>query len=113
MDHELAQELKAAGYPQGSSVWLYTGDGLYQPRMYKGQFHGNETDAPTLEELIEACGEIVLWPFQGTWCAGKPNDEGLGGRGITYYDEYPVHLANGRTPFEAVARLWLALNPKK
>lgn len=61
---------------------------------------------PTLEELIEACGEIVLWKNKDVWCADFFN-----GEGETYIDQY-FSGEEGKSPTEAVAKLWLSLNKK-
>jgi len=92
MNYELAKELKEAGFPQGDIT----------------ENHHIETDEkheivkfPTLEELIEACGDSIarIWRIkEGSgfpkWCATGTND---------FLDEM------GDTPAEAVARLWLSL----
>jgi hypothetical protein len=90
MDHALLKELRDAGcslcFNQGDN------DGIH---------------IPTLSELIEACGEdfdyLMLMGRQRKerWCAHshvQPVPEG------DYINGY------GKTPEEAVARLWLALN---
>jgi len=102
MSRELAKELKDGGYTQGVSIWLYSADGLYQPRLYKGAVFTNETDAPTLEELIEACGE----DFERMTRGRDPVEE------WNWYAHSDSRRAEGHgdTPIEAVARLWLALN---
>ena len=98
MDYDLAESLMDAGFPQigkgsligplNKLVWR-TGDRVY---------------APTLEELIEACGENFAWLHQSVksrkWAAQA-----------FIYDE-DSHGGQGSTPTEAVARLWLALNKK-
>jgi len=97
MDYELAKELKDAGFPQ---VFHPKGgmefDG-YLDEDYETGSLGVAT--PTLEELIEACGEEFgsLYQSHFGWIA----DKGL--------HELEQH---GETPSEAVARLWLALNKK-
>jgi hypothetical protein len=89
LSYEKCKELKEAGYRvpgmrPGPRFW--SGDGVHEP---------------TLEELIEACGDDMLNLDQDNgwgclvWCA-------------TNYEEY----GDGDTPAEAVANLWLALNAK-
>ena len=120
MNYELAKELKNAGFPQEVKY----GDWIYYPDK-SCMFIGNSDDmgdttggysftlgresttakpnrvkVPTLEELIEACG-LDLHRIEydsGKWRAYEQS--GLN----NLYSE-------GSTPNEAVARLWLALNP--
>lgn len=59
--------------------------------------------APSLEELIEACKSKFQYLYKiagGGWLVHGINDDTL------------VEV-KGSTPTEAVARLWLALNPKQ
>lgn len=94
MKYELAKELKDAGFP-GSESWGFkeTPDG--SQRAYF---------SPTLSELIEACGGglyMLRRNIDGTWlCTGAD-------QAVT-----PAISLEGRTPEDAVARLWLALNKK-
>lgn len=104
MNYELALKLKNAGFKQ-------EGKGTYYGLLF-GDSTLNGTYLPTLEELVDACEEVVLWPYDRKWYAGKPNDGDLGGRGTNYYDEYPSPCEEGSSPSEAVANLWLSLNDK-
>jgi hypothetical protein len=94
MDRELARQLKAAGLDTD-------GD---EPAYQYFTLDGERYRAPTLEELLEACGDYVyLLPLDDGWGAGKssrPFDRRL------RFDT----KATGDTPQEAVARLWLALH---
>jgi hypothetical protein len=107
ISYELAKQLKDAGFPQtGRGGYLSMSNGLVgwsQANLNHG------ISQPTLEELIEACGDkfgnlarnggFVKWtPLHSQWVAWRVNDR-LGGYG-------------GSTSIEAVARLWLALNTK-
>lgn len=101
MNYELASELKEARFP----IHEYSGE-------YESCYCGAESSkecVPTLEELIEACGDRVkriekkrsLWhAVEADECCDDPRD----------YFGY-CHTS-GKTPEEAVARLWLALNKK-
>jgi hypothetical protein len=102
MHHDLARELKEAGFPNIGDVQHRQGRTFLSPdgteRIYS---LGDEapTDnwfVPTLSELIEACGEVDLHlqHFVGAdWGAsGGPE------------------VGHGPTAEEAVARLWLAIN---
>jgi hypothetical protein len=97
MEHDLAKELEDAGFPQGGKgTWVYPMDALRtrpSDRIY----------APTLEELIEACGREFYSVVKNgeLWRAFSTIDELNTVAGRT-----------GQTPTIAVARLWLALNPK-
>ena len=89
MDYELAKSLMDAGFPQiGKGRLIGSPNKLVwrsSDRIY----------APTLEELIDACGENFgsLNKQNDGWCASANYDQSF--------------LA--KTPTEAVARLWLAL----
>jgi hypothetical protein len=80
MDLELLQKLKDSGFPikeETAMGWT-------------------ELKAPSLSELIEACGdrfEQLIRNKRGVWMTGL------------YETEY-------KTPEETVAKLWLALNAK-
>lgn len=95
MDYELALELKNAGFPQmqfGRGLWVIK-DILY-PTLSEKIY------APTLEELIEACGDGF----------GELIRLGRDGWSVTVYSFSNVkEYYEGRTPVEAVARLWMAL----
>lgn len=106
MDHELAKQLKDAGVPQQGH-----GEKIPKPGPDGGDY-SNGAYAPTLEELIEACGgrfkaaEQYPWAVQadGKWLA-KPwvlDDQTNEPENKFWYF--------GSTPTEAVARLWLALH---
>jgi hypothetical protein len=92
MKYDQAKQLRDAGFPQGGmGSWLLPPDALVarsSDRIYK----------PTLEELIEACGKggfTLLTKGDGVWSAA------LNGVGD-----------DGRTPEEAVGRLWLSIKAK-
>lgn len=128
ISYELAKELKKRGYPQ---------ENLYRETVYyenNGESLGvilgtlgnlpptkGMVKAPTLEELIEACKDKYYktkennFPFllcllqkgrkTESWIAGFQYDGDVNGP-----FRYEGH---GKTPAEAVAHLWLALNKKK
>jgi hypothetical protein len=95
MTYEQAQELEEAGFPQGrSGTWVFPTHQLVAraaDRVY----------APTLDELIAACGEDfeALIKQGDAWQAVSKRKTDLSGKG-------PL---TGASPSEAVARLWLAL----
>lgn len=107
MDYELLKRLKDAGFPQ-------TGDGTFY-ETDEGRERRNKMDAidslgtylteavysPTLEELIEACGEtrFSLNEVDGNWlCRGGDA-------------KYTAVLGSSKK--EAVANLYLSLNGKE
>lgn len=111
MNYKLAKELKDAGFPQaadakgtlrkGGSYIFPEGISLATP---KKKFNAAMAYAPTLEELIEACGNLFLKLENmtgGRWDASSIDVLETGG-----------FRGTGTTPQGAVARLWLALNKK-
>lgn len=102
--YELCKQLKDAGFPQKPECHAgYTEEGgriLLQKRK-------DFIYPPTLEELIEACGE-------GFDCLGRHLDTPRG-NGQTWL-AWSNRMENGMfgaTPEEAVANLWLELNKTK
>jgi hypothetical protein len=122
VNHELAKELKEAGFPQAGKGTSYV------DLSSKDSFY-----VPTLEELLEACVELMkpkgplpselnsfdLYPNLNTNTSG-------GGKAVSDSEEWGVGWSHGsspdhiqvrnnyfgKTPDEAVARLWLALNAR-
>lgn len=126
MNYELAKELKDTGLPQDRSPWVYyicqtSGHDPHTIFALRNGLSGYKSEevigwvaAPTLEELIEACGKTyveggkeysfgLLWALD-KWFAGFTDE----------HDCPTPELSNGEatTPTEAVARLWIALNKK-
>lgn len=120
MPFELAKQLKDAGFPQGrlpdnpfsmiypkDQQWIEGGFPKSFPHEFPTALHVDDTEgklkigayAPTLEELMEACGTPFYLQTTPEWTAGKT-------RGMD------AICRVGATPAEAVARLWLALNQK-
>ena len=112
MDYKLARELKDAGFPQkcgdggkyinpdGSVVYDHTGASTGKCIC---------SYIPTLSELIEACGEK-----RGTYFMLLHNKEmGFWRAGLHIEEENKMinwsELGDGKTPKEAVAKLFLAL----
>jgi hypothetical protein len=94
MTSELAEALRAAGFP-GKGGRL---EGV------SARHDGNYTSAlPSLEELIEACGITIDLDFSLKCCDGKWSCGVYGSTRAT---------GHGRTPQQALARLWLALKAK-
>lgn len=85
MEYKLAKELFDVGFTSPTSF-----------------MNENGWEAPTLSELIEACGE--------EFASLERKSFGWMAFGFRKYEEFDI---TAPTPEEAVARLWLALNPKK
>lgn len=100
MTYELAKQLKDAGFPisEGSGV-----SELMKPDYEQWLYY------PTLSELIEVCWKnshnFIIQTSStvvGEWAAATCWDNG-------YEDDWQF----GKSPEEAVARLWLELNKSK
>ena len=101
MTYELAKKLKDAGFPKDSWCGGVETEG-------EDQGSCDCPDMPTLSELIKACG--VRFGCLGRdwrdetgrfWCAIDRGHE----------ENIPPRIeCTGKTPEEAVANLWLALN---
>lgn len=104
MNYELAKELKDAGFPQGTKV-ISNAKKCENPNCLKGHdAFCHSAYPPTLEELIEACGYkfySLVYAMDNDWRCFSERD-----------GDY-VNTADGKTPTEAVARLWLALNQQR
>jgi hypothetical protein len=92
MDYELAKSLMDAGFPQVGKGSLI---GSLNKLVWRS---GDRVYVPTLEELIEACGEnfVSLHRQHDGWLA------------YANYDQ----RCFAETAAEAVARLWLALQKR-
>lgn len=100
IDYKLAKQLKEAGFPQKGAGKTVAGPMNGNPEIPEYIY------VPILEELIEACGEGFERLIRIKAGTGGVVFQAQGG-----YENYEV--AQYKTPTEAVARLWLALNPKK
>jgi len=94
MNYELAKQLKDVGYPQEAAKGSFL-SGTW--------FEREKTYIPTLEELINVCGDEFGELAKGNATIDSPwTASGL-----------PVKIGfcgQGKTPTEAVARLWLEIN---
>ncbi len=110
MNYELAKELKDVGFKCNTNYPSRHGwtDGVPDYFDYdRGwNYHGLHVFKPTLSELIEACGDEIESLIHDIgaqeWVATQ--FQAFGGK--------PTLHARGKTPEEAVARLYLALNQK-
>lgn len=126
MNYKLALKLKKAGFPQnGGHKYVYTKEEPWNTteqsdyQSISTPHRDTWVKAPTLEELIEACGKIhsrdgrtykfILWYAEDDleWHAGyyQFGDS-------NYIDCSPNENEYGNSPTIAVANLWLALNQK-
>lgn len=130
MTYKLAKQLKDVGFPQNLDGIFVHEDNYYRcfgigmadngsdevKENGKGYTGCDDTDCPklvkcpSLSELIEACGHMSLFKFQGqnNWQAEggdlKIDAEKMRGG-------YEIRVL-GSTPEIAVAKLWLTLNKK-
>lgn len=121
MNYKLAKELEKAGFPQyltiGSQYYTF----ISHPRMgvppqqavntvlseehARIELKNGWVKHPTLEELIEACGDGFRTLIKDNGLYIAPNKNTV---------EYTTHdMSWYETPEEAVARLWLALQKNK
>lgn len=115
MDYKLAKELKDARFPQGNRKYYWCDNAPKfsgTTNTYHVFMDSNSIVLcanPTLEELIEACGEqfgdLFLRPVGTT----KPTRWGA----FDTLSTSEIIGGYGDTPTEAVARLWLALKKEK
>ena len=90
MNYELAKKLKEAGYPLQEHIEITTRDSIL--------LDGTMYDFPTLEELIEACGDD-LWSLTKHANIWQTNfRDGMAGE--TAHEDIKI----------AVANLWLRRN---
>lgn len=104
LSYELAKHLKDARFPQGVH-------GSYIDFTGKYSHSGDHSDlfyCPTLEELIEACVQDDEY-FKLSWLGGAKHWEAYFGATIGFPDR-KNEKGQGKTPSEAVAKLWLQLN---
>jgi hypothetical protein len=91
MNYDLARQLEDAGFPHGDS-----GKRIADPTKLVAR-REDYAYVPTLEELIEACGNDLI-------SLNNRNGEYWSCSSRTFTD------TQGKTPSEAVAHLWLANN---
>lgn len=101
--YELAKRLKDAGFPQ----MVHSGRGLFLIKDITKPEEGDRPYAPTLSELIEACGHRFLSVMHVVGDGTYP----IGDYWVATDREYiGIHSHRGKTPEEAVIHLYLALN---
>lgn len=95
MKYKLAKKLKEAGFPQEGKGKM----GLEAWRIGEGKIHKRTAYIPTLEEIIDACGDkfhVIDRVVDKEWRA----------YGVT---TSPKLYFRGETPLEAVAKLYIKL----
>jgi hypothetical protein len=98
MEYSLAKELQDAGFSQGGrGTWAAPLDKIVVRAADRAY-------SPTLEELIEACGKSFV---------GLTASDDDSGDWSAFAEGYPVGTIEGKSPSEAVARLWLVLHGKR
>ena len=128
MNYKLAKQLEKAGFrvkspvfPQVADKQGYTDTGdeilrdYYDYHKESWNYEGEHYFIPTLSELIEACGD----EFQLTkWDCHNKIEKKVDYKWIAsteiYYDDrgYQSDIGEGKTPEEAVAKLYIELNKK-
>jgi hypothetical protein len=103
MTYELAKQLKEAEFPE-----VFVPMGLMMVKNIVNPDDDPKYYAPTLSELIEACGDSFYCvirgrgTMEGVWIASQMTSP-----------EFNLNkTSQGSTPEEAVAKLWLELNKK-
>ena len=115
LSYELCKQLKEAGFPQECNY----GDKFYPGKNSDFLVEGGGYDydsinhnprsgvkIPTLEELIEACSPLSSDGFQELETIVDNKWMAIGGKYIREIE------TEGKTPKEAVAKLWIELNKK-
>lgn len=109
INYELAKQLKDAGFPQDlkdfTDIWISRCEGEIKIDVYDREnkyLSKNELYfTPKLSQLIEACGDkfySLVYALKDDWRCFSERD-----------GDY-IDTADGKTPEEAVAKLWLELN---
>ena len=117
MDTSLLQQLKDAGFPFVDKTERFSNheeDTLSIDNTEYVKIGGTWFMVPNLSELIEECGDRFLELKKTAPERGKLEKRWLvvGGVGEFTPDGLKAHNEFGKTPSEAVSKLWLALNKK-
>lgn len=104
MNYKLCKQLKEAGFPIREHE---------NSKCEHRRFPNSKDDhfplicSPTLSELIEACGDMftsLTRNRNGSWSTMSKSGK--------KYPEFDWTASDGKTPEEAVAKLWLKLHDK-
>lgn len=113
LSSKLAKELKDAGFPFNPNRDWDKSDYFWLPCNKITKDDREKLWIPTLSELIEACGREYILVDDGClfYAVEKLGSiERNKANGITFRE---CTLWTGKTPEEAVAKLYIALNKKK
>ena len=106
MNYELAKQLKDSGFPQNDTDLVLVEDDRHLMDIHTANEMGyGYAYAPTLSELIEACGEYFVLLYRSTNQEYLWESEGN-------KDKENHNYGRGSTSEEAVANLWLELNKR-
>ena len=129
MNYKLAKQLKDAGFPQRLNMEI-DGEGYDRCKegrlipgmvideknaarvLKKGEDMGEIAYEPTLEELIEACGDEFDKLIKNYGEEENKLAKEIFGEDSDWIAYAYSLTASGKTPTEAVAKLWLKLNKK-
>jgi hypothetical protein len=102
IDYETAARLMDAGFPQSESMWVFSHGRQLLLRMEITNPSEQWVAAPTLFELIQACGDAFD-------CLEKDSMKEAKWRAISF----DLSSAAGDTPHAAVANFWILQNCTK
>ena len=103
IDYNLALKLKEGGFPQREPD-CYTFEGVWIPEDERRY-------VPTLSELIEACGDIIR--IQSFYSGNEVEWQADTCGNFGAWDHETHKAETGKSPDEAVAKLFLELKKKK
>lgn len=105
MKYELLKKLEEAGFPG-----IELQDGIYNSPSRQDYFavEPKVLKSPTLEELIDACGKDFISLNLEHWADYNKDKRMYMAEGE--YQPLEPHIVTGKSPKEAVANLYLALN---
>lgn len=116
LSHKDCQELKDAGFPQNTREFYVIQSSGGEPNIMVVDIPRGYTNllaagyelvaCPTFSELIEACGKRV-----GFELLEEFSEKGINYKAVVKYPE--LEMARGKTPKEAVAKLYIALHDKE
>ncbi len=110
LDYKLAKQLKEAGFPQWQAISgnYFVGKTVFEAKkpIPKGD---NIIYIPSLSELIKACGNVVLMVMRDNCVV--ISKEAWDYEKDFWSDNFDKK-GKGKTPEEAVAKLWLKLHEK-
>lgn len=101
MPYELAKQLKDKGFPQDGEGWMLPLLPLYDDGINR-PVQPDKVYAPTLEELIQACGNGTVIETHHYLDGATAMKKTSNGRETDW--------VGGETPTIAVAKLWLSLH---